>query len=107
MLTRVYINIMDRKLLTAEKILDNIEAIFKHISVSRKLEIVTDPKQRNECTYFSFDLLVKKFFVQKGILYTVFNKELEAQDLFLEGMVFGTKFYPRIRKESLKRLMAL
>ena len=37
MLCRVYANSMDRKLLTAEKILGNAEALIYHIEHSKKL----------------------------------------------------------------------
>jgi hypothetical protein len=101
MLTRVFVNIKDRKLLTAEKILDNIEALFTHIRVGKTLQIVTDPSIRRDCKHIDLDILVKKFYLQKGILSTGFNKDLEAQDYFLYGMTYGTKFDPRLRLESI------
>jgi len=41
MLCRVYVNVMDKKLLTAEKILDNAEVLIHHIEEGRALQIVT------------------------------------------------------------------
>jgi hypothetical protein len=37
MLCRVYINVMDKKLLTAEKILGNAEALIHHIEITKHL----------------------------------------------------------------------
>ena len=37
MLCRVYVNIMDRKLLTAEKILGNAEQLILNIDIGQKL----------------------------------------------------------------------
>ena len=41
MLCRVYVNVVDRKLLTAEKILGNAFDLLRIVAVGEKLEIVT------------------------------------------------------------------
>mmetsp|Transcript_4301 Transcript_4301/g.7260 ORF Transcript_4301/g.7260 Transcript_4301/m.7260 type:complete len:86 (-) Transcript_4301:65-322(-) len=41
MLCRVFVNVMDRKLLTAERILGNAEALIKHVEERQTLQIVT------------------------------------------------------------------
>ena len=46
MICRVYANVMDRKLLTAEKILDNAEALIEHVEKGDSLEIVSYPGLR-------------------------------------------------------------
>ena len=46
MLCRVYANVMDRKLLTAEKILDNAEALIENLKIGKSLEVVTFPRYR-------------------------------------------------------------
>lgn len=40
-LCRVYVNVMDRKLLTAEKILGNAHSLIEHLKEGYKLMIVT------------------------------------------------------------------
>ena len=53
MLCRVYTNIKDRKLLTAEKILGNAETLIDYIKI-KKLEIVTYPRIRAESNHYSY-----------------------------------------------------
>ena len=84
MLCRVYINVMDRKLLTAEKILGNAEALIYHIEISKKLEIVTHCPSRQESKSYNIDILKKKFLLQNGILLASLNKPMDAQDSLLE-----------------------
>ena len=107
MLCRVYINVMDRKLLTAEKILGNAEALIFHIEVSRKLEIVTNCPSRQESKSYNIDILKKKYLLQNGILLASLNKPQDAQDSLLECIATGDSFDPRIRKECLSRLLEL
>lgn len=71
------------------------------------LKIVTYPKVRAESKYYHLDILSKKFLLQKGILLFSLNKELDAQDSFLECMESGEIFDPRIRKECISRLMTI
>jgi len=47
MLCRTYVNVMDRKLLTAEKILGNAESLINIIERGKTLKIVTSPSLRN------------------------------------------------------------
>jgi len=78
MLCRVYVNVMDRKLLTAEKILGNAELLIDQLKEGRYLKIVTFPEVRAESRYVHFDILQKKFLLQKGILLFSLNKEFDA-----------------------------
>ena len=78
MLCRVYVNVMDRKLLTAEKILGNAELLIDQLNEGRYLKIVTNPEVRAESRYVHFDILQKKFLLQKGILLFSLNKEFDA-----------------------------
>jgi hypothetical protein len=78
MLCRVYANVMDRKLLTAEKILGNAEALLSQVEEGKYLKIVTYPKVRAESKFYHLDILRKKFLLQKGILLFSLNKELDA-----------------------------
>jgi hypothetical protein len=107
MLCRVYTNLMDRKLLTAEKILDNAENLIKYVEAGSKLQIVDAPKLRGECASIHIEILEKKCFLQKGILSVALNKDLEAQDHFLDGMRAGITMDPRIKREFLEQMMQL
>ena len=47
---------MDRKLLTAEKILGNAEVLIDYVKMG-KLEIVTYPEVREESKFYGIDIL--------------------------------------------------
>ena len=107
MLCRVYTNIMDRKLLTAEKILGNAEVLIDYVSL-KKLQIVTYPGYRAESKFYDIDILKKKYLMQKGILLFSLNKEIDAQDVLLDCMEsIDGSFDPRILKECIQRLMTI
>jgi len=57
MLCRVYVNVMDRKLLTAEKILGNAEQLIDQLKDGKQLKIVTFPRIRAEARFIPFDIL--------------------------------------------------
>jgi len=57
MLCRVYLNVMDRKLLTAEKILGNAELLIEQLKEGKQLKIVTYPRIRAEARFIHFDIL--------------------------------------------------
>lgn len=61
MLCRTYVNIMDRKLLTAEKILGNAEQLIQQLKYRRHLRIVNFPKVRAGSQPIHIDILTKKF----------------------------------------------
>jgi len=63
MLCRVYVNVQDRKLLTAEKILGNVDSLIKLIKKGKKLEIVKHPKMREGSAFYEIDLLQKKYYL--------------------------------------------
>lgn len=71
MLCRVYVNVQDRKLLTAEKILGNVDQLIKLIKEGKTLEIVKHPdiREDNGCNYYDLELLEKKYWLMRGILY--------------------------------------
>ena len=101
MLCRVYTNIKDRKLLTAEKILGNAETLIDYLEME-ELQIVTFPGIRAESNHFDFQTLKRKFLMQKGILFFNLNKEFDAQDVFLECMEMNNgNFDPRILKDCI------
>ena len=56
MTCRAFANIMDRKLLTAEKILGNAEVLIDYVKMG-KLEIVTYPAVREESKFYGIDIL--------------------------------------------------
>ena len=105
MLCRVYVNIKDRKLLTAEKILGNAETLIDYIQMN-KLEIITNPEIRGESNHYDFSILKKKYLMQKGILLFSLNKEIDAQDVFLNCMESNDgNFDPRILKDCIVQIM--
>lgn len=100
---------MDRKLLTAEKILDNVEFLMKELRPGREknMRIVTLMSSRNYANFIPFEILMKKYLLQKGILNFHLNKLEEAQDCFLECMETHDIFDPRIKKECIKNLIII
>ena len=60
MLCRAYTNAMDKKALTAEKILGNVQGLLEMIE-SGSLEIITFPKFRAGSKPYDFFHLKKKF----------------------------------------------
>ena len=107
MLHRVFANVEDRKLLTAEKILGNAEFLINEVIRGRNLRIVTTPSLRQNAKSLHIDILMKKYLLMKGILYNQLNRDLEAQDCYLECMAYGSEFDPRLRMECISRLMAM
>ena len=85
MLCRVYVNVQDRKLLTAEKILGNVASLLKCLEDGTKIEIVKHPEIRaeNGCDYYDLDTLSKKYWLMRGILYQSLNRPYESRDSFL------------------------
>ena len=67
MLCRVYVNVMDKKLLTGEKILEHADRIIKNLNPAvieaggSGFRIVTYPKIRNQAKHFPYEMLHKKF----------------------------------------------
>ena len=54
---------MDRKLLTAEKIIGNAWSLIKHIEKRKTLEIVTFPDLRQESKPININVLKKKYYL--------------------------------------------
>ena len=96
---------MDRKLLTAEKILWNAEVLLKHVEIGKEIMIITYPQIRQEADPLMLPDLKKLYELYKGILYTSLNKPQDAQDAFLECVQNCDD--PRIKKEGLVRLREL
>ena len=89
-LTRVYVNIRARKLLTAESILRNARDLLKHFKgKQQKMKIVTERKLRGEARPFELTTLEKKYLLLQGILAENLSKPVEAQDSFLTCMQIG------------------
>ena len=78
MLNRVYVNIMDKKVLTAEKILGNADSLITQIEDGENLRIETDQKYRQGSKPFSVELLRTKYFLMKGVLASALSKEIDA-----------------------------
>jgi hypothetical protein len=95
---------MDKKVLTAEKIIGMAENLIRLIE-NGQLQIITYPEMRAGSNPYSHMMLKKKFLLHNGILQFALNKDDEAQDLFLECMETGNKMVdPRFRPECLTRI---
>ena len=105
MLNRVFVNIEDKKVLTAEKILGNADALITKIEEGDQLSIETDQKYRQGSKPFSVELLRTKYFLMKGALAVALSKDLDAQDSFLDCINHGIDCDPRIRKDCIVRLI--
>jgi len=98
---------MDKKVLTAEKIIGMADNLIRLIE-NGQLQIITYPEMRAGSNPYSQILLKKKFLLHNGILQFALNKDDEAQDLFLECMATGDKMVdPRFRPECLTRIQII
>ena len=98
---------MDRKLLTAEKILGNAHSLLQHLREGYKLKIVTyngDEIQAGQQSFYkdyrqeskplSLEYLEKLYLLQQGILFASLDKLKDAQDSFLTCMELGQTIVP-------------
>jgi len=98
---------MDRKLLTAEKILGNADGLIRILQRGKHLRIVSSPGLRQESKPLSLEVLKKKYFLQKGILAATLNKPKDAQRAFLDCLQTGDSRIKGLRLECFKRLRDL
>lgn len=111
-LHRVYVNVRDRRLLTAESILRNARDLLKHFEFDGNkrpsLRIISDPCVREESRPFQLETLKKKYKLVEGILMESLNKNQEAQDAFLTCMQLGDHYFiPSMRRECIIRLNSI
>lgn len=72
------------------------------------MEIITYPKFRAESNHFDFSILKKKYLMQKGILLFSLNKEIDAQDVFLDCMESDDGIFdPRVLKDCIIQIMKI
>ena len=107
MLNRTYVNIMDKKVLTAEKILGNAHALITQIEDGENLSIVMDSKLRQGSRPFGVQLLRTKYYCMKGTLEAALSKDIDAQDSFLDCINHGLDCDPRIRKDCISNLIKI
>lgn len=107
MLHRVNVNLFDRKILTAEKILDNVEALMSYLEEGKVLHIITDPELRMHADVIPLSYLKKRFLMSKGQLYMALNKDIDAQDYFLDAISEPGLFEARLYIHLLNLLMKL
>lgn len=107
MLKRAFANIMDKKVLTAEKILGNAEALIGQLELQRDLKIVGNEHLRQGSKPFSIALLKSKYHLMKGTLEATLNRYTDAQDAFLNCIEYSQGIYHRPRKESISRLITI
>lgn len=97
MLCRVYVNIMDKRVLTAEKILGNAEEIIKEINSSESdLQIILNFKLRRDSQPYNITQLYKVYLLMKGIVSISLSKDDDAIDAYLECIEEEKEFDPRI-----------
>ena len=77
MICRVYTNIKDKRVLTAEKIIGMAEKLIRLIE-NGQLQIITYPEMRAGSNPYSHMMLKKKFLLHNGILQFALNKDDEA-----------------------------
>lgn len=71
MLHRVFVNYMQKKLLTAEKILDNSNVLLEKLE-SGKIKISNNNRQ--EAIQIPYCILRQRYFLMQGLLMMSFNK---------------------------------
>ena len=64
MIARAYVNLVDRKLLTAEKILGNVDELLNIAIKGEKLKIITDEYMRGGAAPYTINELRAKYYLQ-------------------------------------------
>jgi len=98
---RAYVNIKNKKLLTAEKILENAKKLIVKI---QKGELEVSSENREGAAIIPLDILNQKYLLHKGYLSIALNKDQDACFLFTQCLRTGKEFDPRIRKECVIQL---
>ncbi len=98
---RAYVNIRNKKLLTAEKILENSRKLILMI-VEGKLRVQAE--NREGAAVIPTDILYQKYLLQKGFLSIDLNKEQDACVFFTDCLRSGKDYDPRIRRECVIQL---
>jgi hypothetical protein len=72
---RAFANLNNKKILTAEKILEQARTLINFIETGR-IKIVTD--FRDEVSIIPLDILKQKYLLHKGFLMVALNKDQDA-----------------------------
>lgn len=86
-----------------------MDHLIKLIKNGQTIEIVKHSliREDNGCKYYELELLEKKYWLMRGILYQSLNRQEESRDSFLQCLLIGEHLYHRIRKEVLARLIVV
>ena len=100
LMRRAYIHLIERKIMTARKILVDVKLFLKMIE-NGKIGFSTDYKEREGCPAIPFCILKQKYLMMKGLLANEFGKTDIAVKKYIKLLNYGHILKPRLYKEAL------
>lgn len=94
---RAYANLNNKKILTAEKILESTRALINFVERG-KIKIITEGN-REEAPVLPLYILKQKYLLHKGYLMIALNKDQDACRCFTHCMRTGESYDVRVRRE--------
>lgn len=96
---RAFANVQNKKLLTAEKLLECASIMLDYLEKG-ELELIYD--EREEAPVIPLDILKQKYLLNSGILYISLNQDKTACRLFTQCLRTGEVYDPRIRRDCVR-----
>jgi hypothetical protein len=95
---RAYANLQNKKLLTAEKMLEFASVMIDLIE-NGEIEIIDDHVEREYAPVIPLPILKQKYLLNSGILFIALNQDKTACRLFTKCLRVGEVYDPRIRRD--------
>ena len=99
---RAYANLNNKKILTAEKILESTRSLINFIEKGR-IQIMTE--EREEAPVISIEILKQKYLLHKGYLMIALNKDQDACRCFTHCMVRTILYFKILTRELEMNMM--
>jgi hypothetical protein len=93
---RAYANLKNKKILTAEKILESTRCLINFIQNGA---IKLSSENREEVPIIPIEILKQKYLLHKGYLLIALNKDQDACKCFTQCMRMGSVYDVRVRRE--------
>ncbi len=101
---RAYANLNNKKILTAEKILESTRCLINFVERGQ-IKLCKDG--REEAPLIALDILKQKYLLHKGFLLNNLNKDQDACRCFTHCMRTGSVYDVRVRKECADQLQMI
>jgi len=104
---RAYANLQNKKLLTAEKLLEFAKLMITLLDKSEDIEIQDDLVEREYADIIPLDVLKQKYLLNSGILFIALNQDKTACRHFTDCLKTGEIYDPRIRRDCVIQLQEI